>query len=333
MSDASNLVAGDTNRASDVFVRDRVAGTTKRVSVSSDGAQANTTEDGSGWPALSADGRFVAFWSDASNLVAGDSNDSTDVFLRDRVAGTTERVSVSRTGVQASPTDEGSGRPAISADGRLVAFVSSASNLVAGDTNDNDDAFARDRVSGTTELVSVGRKWVPQAARPALRPWPARAGQTLSATMSVPSGGRPGAAGAGEVRRDARRTQASGERAPFRGQRGPLRVAHSENRPRQAAGGIGLSDYAGRDGEQTVRGKRTLGGDGDKGEGDCEVPLSCCAAWTARDSNRASRACQGLKRLLGPERRRLILAAWSGRPGARSAAGRLTTTPGGGGRS
>ena len=97
---ASNLVAGDTNGVVDVFVRDRVAGATERVSVSSSGAQAN----GSVSAAMSADGRFVAFSSD---LVAGDTlEDLDDVFVRDRVAGTTKRVSVSSTGAQANDSSK-----------------------------------------------------------------------------------------------------------------------------------------------------------------------------------------------------------------------------------
>lgn len=106
------------------------------MSVSSGGAQANDASDWASillWPAISGDGRFVAFPSAASNLVAGDTNEAVDVFVRDRLAGTTERVSVGSGGEQA---DGRSDWGAISADGRLVAFDSEASNLVAGDTND-----------------------------------------------------------------------------------------------------------------------------------------------------------------------------------------------------
>jgi len=126
---ASNLVAGDTNWQSDVFVRDRVTGATTRVSVASDGTQANGLNR---TPMISADGRYVAFPSEASNLVAGDTNGKPDVFVRDRVTGATTRVSVTNAGSQANGN---SGRPAINADGRYVAFESDASNLVAGDTN------------------------------------------------------------------------------------------------------------------------------------------------------------------------------------------------------
>ena len=164
-SSASNLVAGDTNGVADVFVRDRVAGTTTRVSVTNAGAQGRNLRerlgdgDGSMQPAISAHGRFVAFWSDASNLVGGDTNVVTDVFVRDRVARTTTRVSVSDRGEQGN--DWSGGRYwslGISADGRFVAFRSDASNLVAGDTNHRPDVFVRDRVRQTTSRVNVSSR-------------------------------------------------------------------------------------------------------------------------------------------------------------------------------
>ncbi len=150
LSYASNLVAGDTNGAGDVFVRDRLAGVTRRVSVGPGGRQANRS---SYFPSISAGGRYVAFSSVASNLVAGDTNDRRDVFVRDRVAKVTRRVSVGPGGRQANRS---SYFPAISADGRYVAFVSHASNLVAGDTNSTNDVFVRDRVAKVTRRVSVG---------------------------------------------------------------------------------------------------------------------------------------------------------------------------------
>jgi Putative Ig domain/Fibronectin type III domain/WD40-like Beta Propeller Repeat len=149
---ASNLVAGDTNAASDVFVRDQVAGTTTRVSVASDGTQGNGSS-GSGGSAISANGRYVAFVSYASNLVAGDTNGSPDVFVHDMVTGATTRVSVASDGTQAN--DYSWNVPAISADGRYVAFYSSASNLVVGDTNNSTDVFVHDTVAGTTTRVST----------------------------------------------------------------------------------------------------------------------------------------------------------------------------------
>lgn len=136
-SDASNLVPGDTNGTWDVFLRDRVAGTTTRLSVADDESQANRE---SIHPSISADGRYVAFSSYAANLVAGDTNDMFDIFVRDTVAGTTTRASVGPAGGQ---SNYGSWSPRISADGRVVAFLSYATNLVAGDTNGVADVFVR----------------------------------------------------------------------------------------------------------------------------------------------------------------------------------------------
>ncbi len=146
---ASNLVEGDTNNTNDIFVRDRLSGTTERVSVTSNESQAN---EESNHPSISADGRYVAFISKASNLVDGDTNDWTDIFVRDRETGTTERVSVANNGSQAN---FGSLYPFISANGRHVVFLSLATNLVSGDTNNYPDIFVRDRVAGITERVSV----------------------------------------------------------------------------------------------------------------------------------------------------------------------------------
>ncbi|MDW5328423.1 hypothetical protein [Plantactinospora sp. KLBMP9567] len=146
---ASNLVSGDTNEDADVFVRDRVAGTTTRVSVAGDGSQGNA------WsvePVLSADGRFVAFTSRASNLVPGDANDEPDAFVHDRWTGTTRIASVSTEGAQA---DGGASGTRISADGRFMAFDSWASTLVPGDTNGIADVFVRDLRRGVTSRVSV----------------------------------------------------------------------------------------------------------------------------------------------------------------------------------
>ena len=148
-SDASNLVAGDTNGARDVFVRDLQTGETTRVSVSSSGAEANGDSFA---PALSSDGRYVAFSSAATNLVDGDTNDANDIFIRDRQANTTTRVSV---GFDGSQANGGSDQPSLSGDGRLVAFTSTASNIVNGDVNNLRDAFVYDRQTGTAVNVSV----------------------------------------------------------------------------------------------------------------------------------------------------------------------------------
>lgn len=151
----SYLVAGDTNYLRDVFVRDTQLGTTTRVSV---GGAATEANEASALPRISGDGRFVAFTSDASNLVTGDTNGQSDIFLRDTQLKTTTRVNVSSAGGQANDQVIGLGsyeRPAISADGRLVAFTSFAGNLVTGDANGQTDAFVRDTKLKTTTRVSV----------------------------------------------------------------------------------------------------------------------------------------------------------------------------------
>ncbi len=148
-SEATNLITGDTNGASDIFVRDRQTNTTSRVSVATGGTQANGASFA---PALSIDGRFVAFESFAADLVGGDTNALRDVFVHDRQANTTTRVSVSSGGTQANGE---SFAPSISGDGRFVAFVSSATNLVTGDTNGFSDIFVRDLQTNTTTRVSV----------------------------------------------------------------------------------------------------------------------------------------------------------------------------------
>jgi len=157
-SDAGNLVPGDTNGKTDVFVHDRATGTTERVSLDSNGNQVNGYSTA---PAISADGRFVAFESDAHRLVSGDTNPQ-DVFVRDRATGTTERVSLDSNGNQGNSYSLAS---AISADGRFVAFLSDASNLVPGDTNRRRDVFVHDRATGTTERVSVDSNGAQSADR------------------------------------------------------------------------------------------------------------------------------------------------------------------------
>jgi Tol biopolymer transport system component len=146
---ASNLVPGDTNATYDIFVRDRQTNTTTRVSVASDGTQGN---NGSSYPSISADGRYVAFASIAGNLVPGDTNGLYDIFVRDRQTNTTTRVSVATDGTQGN---DYSLNPHISADGRYIAFESAASNLVPGDTNGTNDIFVRDRQTNTTTRVNV----------------------------------------------------------------------------------------------------------------------------------------------------------------------------------
>jgi len=134
-SEATNLVAGDTNAAQDIFVHDTQTGATTRVSVNSVGAEAN---DRSIVSHISSDGRYVVFNSEATNLVAGDTNAARDIFVHDTQTGATTRVSVNSVGAEANDRSE---RPSISSDGRYVVFSSEATNLVAGDTNGVDDIF------------------------------------------------------------------------------------------------------------------------------------------------------------------------------------------------
>ena len=148
-SHATNLVAGDTNGVADVFVHDRVTGVTVRASVGPGGVQGSGASRD---PDLSDDGTVVAFTSNAFELIASDANGVADVFVRDLAAGVTTRVSVTSTGGEA---DQASGAPAISGDGRVVAFTSAASNLVAGDSNDVTDVFVHVRATGVTERASV----------------------------------------------------------------------------------------------------------------------------------------------------------------------------------
>ncbi|HEV7689025.1 MAG TPA: hypothetical protein VGQ80_20780, partial [Acidimicrobiia bacterium] len=209
-SDATNLVADDTNSATDVFVYDRQARTTTRLSLGPGGTQGDgisynprisadggvvaftsaatnlvggtdntvagngdenvfvrdikanitsriSTASGSGAlaapPSLSADGRFVAYAYAAGTLVPGDTNGVTDVFVHDRKTGSTERVSVGPDGLEGNRASDA---PSISGDGRFVAFSSDATNLVPGDTNQKTDVFVRDRRLGTTTRVSLG---------------------------------------------------------------------------------------------------------------------------------------------------------------------------------
>mgnify|MGYP000028136824 CR=1 FL=1 len=205
---ATNLVPGDRNGETDIFLRDRRLGTTTRITVDSKGREARgTTFDCD----ISANGRFIVFDSAAGNLVPGDTNDDFDIFLRDRIAGTISRVSLGLNGEQTrggfciepslsddgrflvfeasaenlvsdgfglganiyvrdlrrgvnilasrgmggTPIDVGAFDPAISANGRFVAFSSNSTNLVPHDTNDIDDVFVFDRVTQQTSRVSV----------------------------------------------------------------------------------------------------------------------------------------------------------------------------------
>ncbi len=147
-SEATNLITGDTNGVDDIFMKDRQTGTTTRISTDSSGAEA----DGySMLPFISDDGRYVTFASNATNLVAGDTNAQRDIFVKDTVTGTVTMASTDSAGNQA---DDYSTASFITPDGRYVFFHSLASNLVAGDTNGVSDVFRKDLQTGTTIRVS-----------------------------------------------------------------------------------------------------------------------------------------------------------------------------------
>jgi Tol biopolymer transport system component len=171
-SDSPSLVPGDTNRVRDVFIFDRNNGTLERVSQAVGGKQ---PDGDSQRPTLSADGRYVAFWSAADNLVDSDTNKVTDCFLYDRDSHTTVRMDVGPADIQANGE---CARPVISADGKLVAFESAATNLekpsVLGkstDTNKTRDVFVRDLIANTTTRVSVtteGKQATGDSVRPSI---------------------------------------------------------------------------------------------------------------------------------------------------------------------
>ena len=147
---AFNIVPNDNNGRKDVFYRDLQTGTISLVSVNSAGTGVGNFDSLN--PSISADGRFVAFESGASNLVANDNNNNSDIFVRDMQTGVTTLVSVNSAGTGSG--NQGSFTPSISANGRVVAFQSAASNLVSTDSNSQGDVFARDLQTGTTHLVS-----------------------------------------------------------------------------------------------------------------------------------------------------------------------------------
>ncbi len=149
VSRATNLVTGDTNNFEDIFVHDRDTGANVRASVGPGGAESDRWSYG---PEISSDGRYVAFYSDATNLVPADTNGVEDIFLHDTQTGTTTRVSVASDGSEANGVSDAL---AISGDGRYVAFSSEATNLVSGDTNNDPDTFVRDTQTNTTIRVSV----------------------------------------------------------------------------------------------------------------------------------------------------------------------------------
>ncbi|MFO0984811.1 MAG: hypothetical protein U1E76_24305 [Planctomycetota bacterium] len=182
ISAATNLVPGDTNDTFDVFVHDLQSGQTVRADVSSSGEQAN---QGSFWftyLALSGDGRTVAFASWSDNLVPGDTNAECDVFVHDLQSGVTSRASVSSSGAEAN---FGSFGMALSGDGRFVAFDSGASNLVAGDANGMGDVFRHDRVTGETILVSLSSQGK-QGDGDSYQPWLSADGSVVAFSSTAP---------------------------------------------------------------------------------------------------------------------------------------------------
>jgi hypothetical protein len=167
-SDSSNLVSGDTNDTRDLFVWDRETGVITRESVDSEENEGNNGTGGGvdirnprsnlpsipkDVPAINPDGRFVAFYSDAGNLVPGDTNELRDIFVRDRVTGQTMLASIGLNGEPANGASDGN--PWFSADGRYLGFQSFASNLVEGDTNGHSDIFVRDLWTGITKRISI----------------------------------------------------------------------------------------------------------------------------------------------------------------------------------
>lgn len=155
-SEADNLVAGDTNGAADVFVRDLAQNTPTLISVSANGGSANGPSSGA---VMTPDGRYVAFVSEANNLVAGDTNGRPDVFFRDLQLQVTSLISV---GAEPTVFSDRSENPALSADGRFVVFSSSASGLVAGSTN-RGDIYLHDRTGGTNRLISGEARTIGEA--------------------------------------------------------------------------------------------------------------------------------------------------------------------------
>lgn len=148
-SDAPNLVNNDTNHQPDIFARNLITRAMIRVSVASDGSEANGR---SFQPSISDGGQFVAFESEATNLISNDTNGKKDIFVHDSQTGETTRVSVSSAGVEAN---DRSSEPHISGNGRFVTFKSDASNLVSDDTNNATDIFVHDRLTGETTRVSA----------------------------------------------------------------------------------------------------------------------------------------------------------------------------------
>jgi Tol biopolymer transport system component len=163
-SGASNLVSGDNNQRFDIFVHDLQTGETTRVSINTAGVQGNGDSYN---PVISNDGNKIAFHSSASNLQVGDTNNTDDVFVRDRQAGQTVQASAASNGDLANTW---SAYPAISDNGRFVAFRSYASNLVPDDTNNTYDVFVRDLETNQTQRVTVAYDGTQEAINSGIDP-------------------------------------------------------------------------------------------------------------------------------------------------------------------
>lgn len=204
LSDAATLVDNDTNGVTDVFVRDRTRGVTERVSVSQSGSEGNGAAGGAR-VALSGDGRYVVFTSQASNLVAGDTNEAADVFVRDRHRLTTARVSVSSSGQQGTG---GSYEPSVSRDGRFVAFTTSSNELAPGGRRrltrlegtefnvEVHDLYVRDLITSTTTYIPVNPRGHLDGEATIRHPWISADGRTIAFEVACVrdfSCGSPGA--------------------------------------------------------------------------------------------------------------------------------------------
>ncbi len=148
-SDATTLTPADSNAERDIFLYERATRTTTLLSRTDDGTASNGFSE---FPTLSGDGRIIVYHSDATNLVANDTNGMRDIFLYNRDTGTTTRLSAAPDGAESNGA---SARPAISADGRWVTFFSDASNLVSGDNNNATDIFLHDLTTAATTLIST----------------------------------------------------------------------------------------------------------------------------------------------------------------------------------
>ena len=148
---ATNLTLNDGNGFADVFCKDMITGAVLIVSAAPDRLSANSVSLA---PAISADGRYIAFLSAANNLVADDTNYSMDVFRTDMLTLKTLRVNLAAGGTEASAGAMNA--PSISADGRFIAFDSTAANLTGFDSNNRDDVFVKDMLTGAITRASEG---------------------------------------------------------------------------------------------------------------------------------------------------------------------------------